>query len=209
MKNKRGFTLVELLIVIAILGLMLIIAVPTIQKSGRNAKIKMCKNKLTAIFDVVSLWASNNLDYFDSDSSKCQSLFIKCDYSSNEFITTMDLLASQGIISYDNDNDDDKLVSNPINNASLNDNYVKIKKNNDSFEVIFQKFEEDGSTTDDINLENTCGKTYIGTDDYDSDLQDSFFDTKEYMVHICKEAEECDTGRKIKIKNIPKIVKIK
>jgi len=49
MMNKKGFTLVELMIVVVILGILVAIAVPIYSAVTRNAKIKACNSNMRII----------------------------------------------------------------------------------------------------------------------------------------------------------------
>ncbi|RMF93609.1 MAG: prepilin-type N-terminal cleavage/methylation domain-containing protein [Candidatus Schekmanbacteria bacterium] len=49
-KNKKGFTLIELMIVVAIIGILAAIAVPNFLKFQSRAKQSEAKNNLSAIF---------------------------------------------------------------------------------------------------------------------------------------------------------------
>ena len=55
MKNKKGFTFIEILAVIIVISLVAVLAIPQIQKISVNSKIKLCKNKLNLIEENVNL----------------------------------------------------------------------------------------------------------------------------------------------------------
>lgn len=63
--NKKGFTLIELLAVIIILGVLLLIAVPSVSKYIQQSREKTYKTNLSKLVDEVSA-AVNAMD-FDSD----------------------------------------------------------------------------------------------------------------------------------------------
>ena len=50
MKNKKGFTLIELMIVVAIIGILAAIAIPNFLKFQAKAKQSECKSNLGAIY---------------------------------------------------------------------------------------------------------------------------------------------------------------
>jgi prepilin-type N-terminal cleavage/methylation domain-containing protein len=54
--NKKGFTLVEILIVVAIMGLLLAIAVPNFVKSRSQAQKLVCKENLFQIESAKQVW---------------------------------------------------------------------------------------------------------------------------------------------------------
>ncbi len=67
MKNKKGFTLVELLAVIVLLGVLIAIAVPSVLGISKKIKENMYDAKLKTIEVAAEAWADDN-------KSKCDSL---------------------------------------------------------------------------------------------------------------------------------------
>jgi len=70
MKNrtsrKSGFTLVEIMIVVAIIGLLAAIAVPAFMKARKNAQRSACQNNLRLIDSSKDTWA---IDYGGTNGS--------------------------------------------------------------------------------------------------------------------------------------------
>ena len=55
MTKHKGFTFVELLVVIALLSIVLILTISQVQRVNNNSKIKLCKNKLSLIEESLEL----------------------------------------------------------------------------------------------------------------------------------------------------------
>ena len=55
-KNKRGFTLIELMIVIAIIGILAAIAVPNFTKARRKSKEKACVANMKTMESAVEMY---------------------------------------------------------------------------------------------------------------------------------------------------------
>ena len=60
MKNTKGFTLVEIMIVVAIIGLLAAIAVPNFMQAKANARKGICINNLRLIYSAQQQWALDN-----------------------------------------------------------------------------------------------------------------------------------------------------
>ncbi|MBD3296899.1 MAG: prepilin-type N-terminal cleavage/methylation domain-containing protein [Candidatus Omnitrophica bacterium] len=57
MKNKKGFTLVEIMVVVAIISLVVSIVMPNFLKARETASANVCISNLKHIDDAKSMWA--------------------------------------------------------------------------------------------------------------------------------------------------------
>jgi prepilin-type N-terminal cleavage/methylation domain-containing protein len=69
---KKGFTLVEIMIVVAIIGILIAIAVPGFLRARENSRGQACQENLTKIDGAKEQWAlefkhSNGTELSDSD----------------------------------------------------------------------------------------------------------------------------------------------
>ena len=125
MKNK-GFTLVELLAVLILISLILVIVVPSVQSISAKSKMKLCNTKVELIEKAMDIWASNNQNCITKSDNGCGLLTCKEGNNDITCTTTIELLAENNIINYD---EDDKNVLNPIDNSYINDETLTLKYN--------------------------------------------------------------------------------
>ncbi len=65
--QKRGFTLIEILIVVAIMGLILAIALPNFLKIRRDAQTKICLENMAQIESAKQIWGVENRKGLDDE----------------------------------------------------------------------------------------------------------------------------------------------
>lgn len=85
MNSRKGFTIVELLVVVAILGIFAVVAIPRIPLALNPAKQNVCDLNVDTLDSQIELWAFNHngiypnylsyvtldLDYFPSGVPVC------------------------------------------------------------------------------------------------------------------------------------------
>ena len=124
--NKKGFTLTELLVVIALISIIVLIAVPSVVAISKRINKRVYNSKVQEIVTAAELYGTNNPDLFNgrtevkvyvseliekgyvSTDSKADAIVCKADSSTYR--------TSKGC------------VVNPVDKASMNRNYVILKK---------------------------------------------------------------------------------
>ena len=81
--RRSGFTLVEIMIVVAIIGMLLAVAIPGINKSRKTAQAVSCKNNLKTIQGVKGQWALE-MKKGDADTPTDNDLFGPGKYIDNK-----------------------------------------------------------------------------------------------------------------------------
>lgn len=62
-KNESGFTLIELMVVVVIIGVLVAIAIPLFVSATSNAKLNTCKANLRTIDGAISVYYADNSGY--------------------------------------------------------------------------------------------------------------------------------------------------
>lgn len=60
MRNNKGFTLIEIMIVVLIIGILLAVAVPSFLKARETSRAKSCVSNLKQIESAKEQWAMDN-----------------------------------------------------------------------------------------------------------------------------------------------------
>src|SRR5262245_16256164 len=68
MQRKSGFTLVEMLIVIAVIGTLVALLLPAIQSARASAQKTSCANRLHQIGVAMTLYCDNNAGFFPKNA---------------------------------------------------------------------------------------------------------------------------------------------
>ena len=189
MKKNNGFTLVELIAVIVIMGIIFIITIPQIQKISINSKIKLCQNKLSSIEDSLNLFLSTNQEcYDDSSKNNCYICTEPKNGKNDKCITNVGRLVELGIVEIDNKNDD---VINPINKTRINDYKIMVDYDSASRNFIsnFLAIRNKDAIVD-SNYSSIC-KSNSNNGIKEGEGNPSFNLSKEYNVYLIKEGV-CD-----------------
>lgn len=103
MKNKKGFTLLELLAVLVIIGLIALVTIPAIVGVVKNSKDTLYQKQIESIESAARLWGSDHiLDLPNGESGTCYYNDINnCAETYQKLIIDLQLLQNNGYISSD------------------------------------------------------------------------------------------------------------
>lgn len=95
--NKKAFTLIELIMVIVILGVIAMIAVPTVNSIIKDSKKKAYDEQIALITDTAKTYMSK----YDSETGTNNSLKLPKDTSSS-YCLTIETIKKSGLLSNEN-----------------------------------------------------------------------------------------------------------
>ena len=111
--NKKGFTLIETIMVIAILALLMLILVPNVIVLINKNNIKSCHNLEDSIINATKMYVTNNKYELGFSCNETKSLKIQ------DLVNSGDLKIS------------DNKLTNPVDNSSISlENTINIKYRN-------------------------------------------------------------------------------
>ncbi len=122
--NKKGFTLVELLVVIVIIAVLSVIIIPSIININKNINSRLLSEKIENIESSAILYANNNEEIFNG--TDVVYLYIYELVDSNYM--TVDVNEGSTNCKKATENSRIGCVINPTNKKSINNNYVILKK---------------------------------------------------------------------------------
>jgi prepilin-type N-terminal cleavage/methylation domain-containing protein len=86
LSHSKGFTLVELIVALAIMALLVALSVPRFQQIQRDARIKTVEQQATAIQAAVNSWVGSIQNNATKNVSSISSSFGNTDYLQNGFV---------------------------------------------------------------------------------------------------------------------------
>lgn len=169
MKNKKGFTISEVLVVLVIIGIILGISIPSIVNVRKKSNERLLESKKDIILVAAELYAKDK--GWTSDGYVYVYELIKDDYVKKE--------VNSGVNKCTGENTSDGCIINPVNDESLNNQKILVKVMNDNYIAIWEG--EQGITGD---------KDLIDKVKEDLDCTDEMVDNMECVY--CYNNSNCD-----------------
>lgn len=145
MKNNRGFTLVEIISVIVLLGLIIGIAVPAVTFASANIKKKTLQTKVDNIEQAAILYGQNNRENFtatcNSSGQPCAGVTGEC--SCYNSIVTVGQLATEDFIKYDEGEGIEGKIINSISDENMTSCEIQIYRKYGKIYAIYTKEKTD------------------------------------------------------------------
>lgn len=143
MSNKKGFTLIEILVVIVIIGALITLLYPMVINVANRSKKTVLANKIEAIelaaaswaqsFDGDILWTSSNCTVLDIDQFSSSNILVPCEVFTT--LTVQNLIDNKFLKA---DNDEGEIVD-PVTDQPLNNHNVTVQKYYGQYYGIYQE----------------------------------------------------------------------
>lgn len=117
MNYKNGFTLIEIIVAIAILGIILLLVIPEMTKIVDDKKVSACNSISKTIEDAAQSYVYFNTDIVDSAI-----------LSDNQFEISISALQSEGLLDTD--------LVNPITDENITGSIIITKNDNQYIYLI-------------------------------------------------------------------------
>lgn len=140
--NNKGFTLIEMLAVVVLLGLLIGIATPNIMKSQRKAKERLLSSKVKNIEKAAVLWGQDNKEKLEKkETSDCGDVGYKCTIIDvKTLVTGIDTNSGETekrdtYMNYD----ENEIVKNPVSELSMNECSIYVYKKYGKVHAVYEK----------------------------------------------------------------------
>ena len=153
MRNKKGFTISEVLVVIAIIGVILVIAIPSIVSIRKRSNERLLESKKDIILVAAELYAK--------DKGITSDTYVYIYQLVNNGYVESDV--EQNTAKCTGENTSKGCVINPVDDSSLNNKQILVKITNETYIAIWEG--EQGNTTDKDLVETV--KSDLGCTDED------------------------------------------
>ncbi len=127
MRNKKGFTLTEILIVIVIIGIVLAISIPSIIAIRNRINERLLQSKIDTILVAAELYGRDK--GFTQDTIIHVYTLVESNYIEED--------TKQNTTNCTGDHTSDGCVLNPVDDTSLNDKPILIKRKGNSYVAIW------------------------------------------------------------------------
>lgn len=137
--SKKGFTLVELLAVIVILGLIMLIASKSIMASRNNSLQKVLNTKIDEVKKAAIIYGQENPSIFESHE-KCNG-----EYSSYQFcviVTVNELIEKDFFTSVEENSAKEVDLINNVTGESMKNDQVYIYRKNNMIYAHMPKYDD-------------------------------------------------------------------
>ena len=143
--DNKGFTLIEILVVIALLAIVIVITVPIIGNVSESVKKKTLNTKIDNIESAAVLYGQDNRGQFDDETCSLCSGVSNC-YCFSKTITVDDLIINNKI-KEDKIKDGNKVLVNPLDeDMYLNKCNIQLYQKYGKIYAVYNRNTPEGET---------------------------------------------------------------